>query len=161
MATFPLRQRPAESYRQRPRSFGSPRDKGGRKHAGCDLYAQAGADVLAVEDGVVLLGPYRFYDGVYALEVQHPSGVVRYGEIAPAPAIAAGTPVREGQVLGRVGKMRTIPRSMLHFELYSGSGRGPLTDLKKPPYLRRADLTDPSDFLDHCHDGTSVSPNPT
>ncbi len=39
MATFPLARRPQESYKDRPRSFGSPRSGGKRKHAGCDPYA--------------------------------------------------------------------------------------------------------------------------
>ena len=77
MAIFPLRSRPKESYKEHPRSFGSPRSNGARKHAGCDLYAPAGAEILAVEDGTVLRGPYLFYDGVLALDVQHSSGIVR------------------------------------------------------------------------------------
>ena len=93
--TFPLRKRPAASYHERPRAFGAPRANGARKHAGCDLYAPAGTEVLAVEDGTVLRGPYLFYDVVYALEVQHPSGIVRYGEIAcAAEGIATGVAVK-------------------------------------------------------------------
>lgn len=151
MPTFPLRQRPTASYHERPRSFGSPRDKGKRKHAGCDLYARAGAEVLAIEDGTVLRGPYLFYDGVFAIEVQHASGVVRYGEIAGGESpLRPGIAVKEGQVIGTVGKMNTVPQSMLHFELYSGASSGALTDRTKPPYQRRADLRDPSPLLDAC-----------
>jgi murein DD-endopeptidase MepM/ murein hydrolase activator NlpD len=63
--------------------------------------------VLAVEDGKVIRGPYLFYDVVYALEVQHPSGIVRYGEISrAAEGIAAGVAVKAGQVIGYVGKMK-------------------------------------------------------
>ena len=65
--TFPLRARPAESYHERPRAFGSPRDGGARSHAGCDLYAAAGSDVLALESGTVTRGCYPFYDVVFAL----------------------------------------------------------------------------------------------
>src|ERR1035438_5940841 len=54
MATFPLKHRPKESYKERPRSFGGPRAGGKRKHAGCDLYAPAGTEVLAVADGTVI-----------------------------------------------------------------------------------------------------------
>ena len=53
MPIFPLHVRPKESYKEPPRSFGSSRDHGARKHAGCDLYAPAGTEVLAVEDGTV------------------------------------------------------------------------------------------------------------
>jgi murein DD-endopeptidase MepM/ murein hydrolase activator NlpD len=112
--------------------------------------------VLAVEDGTVLRGPYLFYDVVYALEVQHPSGIVRYGEIArAAEGIAAGVAVKAGQVLAYVGKMKTVQQSMLHFELFGGSGDGPLTNRQNPPFMRRADLQDPTGFLDACQEVTN------
>jgi hypothetical protein len=99
--------RPKESYKEPPRSFGSSRDHGARKHAGCDLYAPAGTEVLAVEDGTVIRGPYPFYDVVRALEVQHPSGIVRYGEIArAAEGIAAGVAVKPPRFWGTSGKSR-------------------------------------------------------
>jgi len=151
MATFPLRARPRESYKERPRAFGSPRDNGARKHAGCDLYAPAGTEVLAVEDGTVVRGPYLFYDVVNAIEIQHPSGVVRYGEISKAAeGIHVGAQVKAGQVIAYVGKMETVAQSMLHFELYAGTGHGPLTDRERAPFMRRADVVDPAPFLDGC-----------
>ena len=156
MSTFPLRSRPAESYKEHPRSFGSPRAGGARKHAGCDLYAAAGAEVLAVEDGTVLRGPYLFYDVVYALEVQHPSGIVRYGEIShAAEGIATGVAVKAGHVIGYVGKMKTVAQPMLHFELFSGTAEGPLTNRQNPPFMRREDLQDPTAFLDACQEVTT------
>ena len=151
MATFPLRKRPVASYKASPRSFGSSRAGGNRKHAGCDLYAQAGDEVLAVEDGVVVRGPYLFYDGVYAIEVQHASGLIRYGEISKAAnGLQPGSTVKEGQVIGFVGKMQTVPQSMLHLEMFSGHHTGQLTDREQKPYMRRADLINPTEFLDGC-----------
>jgi murein DD-endopeptidase MepM/ murein hydrolase activator NlpD len=151
MAVFPLRSRPKESYKERPRSFGSSRAKGTRKHAGCDLYASPGAPVLAIEDGKVVRGKYLFYDVVYAIEVQHPSGIVRYGEISDvAEGIHEGVEVKAGQVLGYVGKMKTVAQSMLHIEMYSGTEQGPLTDKRNAPYMRRKDLVDPTPTLDAC-----------
>ena len=156
MPIFPLHVRPKESYKEPPRSFGSSRDHGARKHAGCDLYASAGTEVLAVEDGTVIRGPYLFYDVVYALEVQHPSGIVRYGEIShAAEGIATGVTVKAGQVLGYVGKMQTVAQSMLHLELFAGTAQGPLTDRNHPPYMRRGDLVDPTAFLDSCMEVTN------
>lgn len=109
MPVFPLHVRPRESYKEPPRSFGASRDHGARKHAGCDLYAPAGSEVLAVEDGTVIRGPYPFYDVVHALEAQHPSGTVRYGEIAhAAEGIETGVTVKVGRVFGYVGKMQTV-----------------------------------------------------
>lgn len=151
MATFPLRSRPHESYHERPRAFGCPRDGGARKHAGCDLYAPAGTPVLAVEDGKVVRAVYPFYDVVFAIEIEHPCGIVRYGEIShAAEGLVVGSEVHAGQVIGYVGKMVSVPQSMLHFELYSGQGHGPLTDRNHPPFQRRTDLVDPTAFLDGC-----------
>jgi murein DD-endopeptidase MepM/ murein hydrolase activator NlpD len=157
MGLFPLQSRPVESYRDRPRSFGSPRSNGARKHAGCDLYAPAGAEVLAVEDGTVLRGPYRFYDVVQALEVKHTCGLIRYGEIShAAEGIAAGVAVKAGQVIGYVGKMQTVAQSMLHFEMFAGTGQGPLTDRNRAPFMRRSDLVDPTALLDSCAEAVGV-----
>ena len=148
--TFPLRQRPAESYHERPRAFRAPRDGGARAHAGCDLYAAVVDDVLAMEAGTVTRGCYPFYDVVFALEITAASGrVIRYGEIAGAAVgLRRGTLIDEGQAIARVGKMQTVAQPMLHLEVYDGTGTGPLTDRKRPPFLRRADLVDPTGLLD-------------
>jgi murein DD-endopeptidase MepM/ murein hydrolase activator NlpD len=122
-----------------------------RKHAGCDLYAAPGTEVLAVEDGTVVRGPYLFYDVVYAIEVQYTSGLFRYGEISHAvDGLKPGSPVKAGQVIGYVGKMQTVSASMLHLEMYTGKATGPLTSREHQPYLRRSDLVDPTSFLDAC-----------
>ena len=154
--TFPLRQRPAADYHVRPRSFGSPRGVtpqspgGTRKHAGCDLYALPGTEILAMEAGAVTRGCYLFYDVVYALEVTGVSGhVIRYGEIAgTAPGIFQDGTIAEGQVIAYVGKMETVSQAMLHLEVYSGTATGPLTDRNSPGFERRADLIDPTEMLD-------------
>ena len=57
-----------------------------------------------------------------------------------ADGIRLGSSVRSGQVIAYVGKMFHL--SMLHFELYSGTGRGPLTDRSNKPFQRRGDLID-------------------
>jgi len=160
MATFPFRSRPVQSYKEPPRSFGASRDNGARKHAGCDLYAPVGTEILAVEAGTITRGCYLFYDVVYALEVTGASGrVVRYGEIsAAAPGIRLGSQVAEGQLIAHVGKMQAVAQAMLHLELYSGTGQGPLTDKTRPGFERRADLEDPTAFLDACQDWTPPAP---
>lgn len=144
---FPLSVRPAESYREGMRRFGARR-KGGRLHAGCDLYADVGTPILALDAGKVIR-VYEFYLGTFALEVQHPKFIARYGEIKQglAPGVAKDKPVTRGQPLAYVGKLAGLNMSMLHLELYSGSGTGPLTT-KTGPYKRRADLIDPTAILD-------------
>ncbi len=130
-------------------AFGSPRDGSRRKHAGTDLYAPEGTEILAMDNGRVVIGPYPFYAGTYALEIQHPWGVVRYGEIAGTIGdLKTGDFVSVGQPIARVGKVASTKDSMLHLELYTGDCDGSLTDRSRPPYLRRADLIDPTEFLD-------------
>jgi murein DD-endopeptidase MepM/ murein hydrolase activator NlpD len=145
---FPIPFVPGLSYRTGGRKFGAPRQEG-RKHAGCDLIAPLGTPVIAVADGVVMEAAEReFYRGTYALVVQHSGYVARYCEVrGAAPGIIRGLSVKAGTVIGYVGKM--YKDSMLHFELYEGSyGRGHLTDRSNKPFQRRADLKDPSVFLD-------------
>lgn len=158
---FPLRKRPAPyGYKDGGRQFGAYRNEN-RLHAGCDLLAPEGTEVLAIDHGTVIQGPYLFYDVVYALEVKHDSGVVvRYGEIRQSVprGISAGARVSKGQVIGYVGLM-TSGSSMLHFEMYEGTVNGELTT-GSGPYRRRSDLMDPSPFLDAAPLVTDAPPKP-
>jgi murein DD-endopeptidase MepM/ murein hydrolase activator NlpD len=127
------------------RYFGAPR--AGRKHAACDLIAPKGTKIFAVEEGVVINGPYPFYNGTDALEVRHPLFTVRYGEILKAAdGLTIGSKVTKGQLIAYVGKMHKD--SMLHFEMYDGSGSGSLTVRSNKPFQRRSDLVDPTEYLD-------------
>lgn len=158
---FPLRKRPAPyGYKDGGRQFGAYRNVN-RLHAGCDLLAPEGTEVLAIDNGTVIQGPYLFYDVVYALEVKHDSGiVVRYGEIRQSVprGISAGARVSKGQVIGYVGLM-TSGSSMLHFEMYKGTVNGELTT-GSGPYRRRSDLMDPTPFLDAAPLLTEAPPKP-
>jgi murein DD-endopeptidase MepM/ murein hydrolase activator NlpD len=134
-----------------PRSFGSLRANG-RLHAGCDLYAPIGSSIVAIAKGkVASVGP--FYWGTDAVVVNHLGyGVVRYGEVTVAPGIAPGVEVVEGQIIAFIAQLTNPnpangnPHPMLHFELYSGNGTGPLST-GDSPYKRRADLKDPTGIL--------------
>jgi murein DD-endopeptidase MepM/ murein hydrolase activator NlpD len=146
---FPLFQRPAESYTTRPRNFGSGRSKG-RKHAGCDLYAPVGTVIRAMAQGKVITALYAFYGGTYAIEIDHGTFVARYGEIQKTTAdkLKVGADVTPGQVIAAVGKLNNYHESMLHLELYAGTASGGLTVRGSLPYQRRADLFDPTTWLD-------------
>ncbi|MGA2709358.1 MAG: M23 family metallopeptidase [Steroidobacteraceae bacterium] len=152
MAIFPVpRWIDTYSYEVSPRSFGSAR-AGGRKHAGCDLYAPLGSEIKAVAAGKVTRVA-TFYWGTFAIEVEHPGiGVIRYGEVTVAPGIAGNMLVAEGQTIAFIAQLvnpnpsGTNPHPMLHFEMYSGSGSGLLTTAAVP-YKRRSDLVNPTDFL--------------
>lgn len=144
--TFPLRFNPSESYKTGGRKFGAPRPQmgAGILHPACDLIAPVGTEVLAVDDGVIIKGPYDFYLGSYAIEVQHRYFIVRYGEIKKEQITSPF--VKRGQVIAHVSKVGK--GSMLHFEMFTGDASGELTQKPKPPWNRRKDLMDPTYFLD-------------
>ncbi len=134
------------------RWFGAPRDDG-RIHAGCDLLARPGTKVLAIDHGTV---QYRadFYLGTDQLVVKHGNFIVRYGEVAKdkkVKGIKNGSVVKPGDVIAYVGRLK-----MLHFEMYQGTETGYLTRRKNKDYKfvdpknyqRRADLIDPTPYLD-------------
>ena len=141
---FPLKFVPRLSYKTGGRKFG-PRPRRAF-HPACDLIARPGTEVLAVDAGIVVKGPYLFFHGAYAIEVKHPLFLVRYCEIGGTTAARTGTVVRAGQVIGHLVKMHRD--SMLHFEMYKGTASGRLTVVKNLPTRRRKDLMDPTKWLD-------------
>ncbi len=146
---FPLKRRPSSSYKKGARYYGAKR-KGGRLHAGCDLIAPVGTKIYAVADGVIK--KYKnFYHHTHAIVVLHTGGfVVRYGEVSPsglAPGLKIGSKVKSGQFIAYVGQL-SGGSHMLHFELYTGTESGRLTVRSNKPYQRRADLVDPTVYLD-------------
>ncbi|WP_376093944.1 M23 family metallopeptidase [Roseomonas sp. CCTCC AB2023176] len=150
---FPLKEKPKDSYHERPRKFGAPRSHGKRKHAGCDLYAPVGTGVYAVADGKVLAA-YPFYLGTWAVEVDHGDFVVRYGEVQKklGPGVTPGARILAGAEIGTIGRLEGLTVSMVHFEMYAGTETGPLTVKggkgKFAAYQRRDDLLDPTPYLD-------------
>ncbi len=143
---FPIRIRPQASYTQGKTKFAARRSGGRRLHAGVDLYTPQATPFRAVADGRILQGPYRFYQGTYALEVLHQGGfVVRYGEIFPqlTRGLGTGSRISAGQDLGRIKKTRCC-HPMLHFELYSGQARGALSQRSGNRFQRRRDIIDPT-----------------
>ena len=54
-------------------------------------------------DGIVVRGPYPFYCETFALEIDHGSFLARYGEIQSSTDVHAGSTVRAGQAIARVG----------------------------------------------------------
>ena len=147
---FPLLKKPKETYKDGPRRFGAERSHGKRLHAGCDLYAPEGTEVFAVKDGTIILGPYDFYQGTIAIEVDHGSFIGRYTEMknVTVQGIKVGAKITGGQLIGYIGKLEDINFTMLHFEMYSGKSKGPLTDKTNAPYMRRIDLIDPTEYID-------------
>ncbi len=157
MATFPIPFVPTQGYRG-GLGFGASRRVKGvkRAHGACDLIAPKGTEIRAVEDGIVLQSPQRFYHGTFAFAVQHSSFIVRYCEIERdlSGGIHPGAAVYEGQIIAHVGKM--FHSSMLHLEIYKGTAKGGFTNrtnqkylyVKNANYQRRKDLVDPTPYLD-------------
>lgn len=161
---FPLKKDP-DYYCDEGRSFSASRDFG-RLHAACDLLAPPGTPIYAVADGTVVQMPYFFYLGTDALEIRHSelidgdgtsiqNAIVRYGEIAPGSAVdqrtgrllKAGDKVKRGQQIARVGVLIDYDAYMLHWELFRGNRKGPLTIDYGGVYQRREDLMNPTEFL--------------
>jgi murein DD-endopeptidase MepM/ murein hydrolase activator NlpD len=157
-------------------SFGAGRSNG-RIHAGCDLYwtpdgglsyktsyraYNDNTPIYAVADGTIVDFSY-FYQGTYALVVDHGEFTIRYGEVdGNLPAgISVGAKVKAGQQIAIMGDLDLNSGiwSMLHFEIYSNDKTGPLTNTQNRSYLnvpnanyqRRADLMDCRPFLRGLH----------
>ena len=148
--TFPFDGPATTDFLNAPRSFGSCRSNCRRKHAAADLYSHYRRPIYAVGDGTVK-DFYYFYDGTYALVVDHGDFVVRYGEIMKRlpSGIYIGAKVKRGQHIASIGDLASLPQSMLHFERYTGKGSGQLTQRSNPPFQRRWDLVNPTqDLLD-------------
>jgi hypothetical protein len=153
---FPFTRLPATDWTSGMGRFGGNRSNG-RAHAACDLYFPAGTTIHAITDGTVIRGPYFFYLGTYALEIDHGSFIARYGEIQQSAFVRKGDRVKAGQPIAKVGHLTNIqvPSDMLHLELYNKTASGPLTvpaiSGKKAsngrPFMRRKDLIDPTPKL--------------
>lgn len=147
---FPTNQRATQSYAEGKTRFRAGRSGGRRLHAGVDIYRKKNDAAVAVASGRVIRGHYYFYQGVFAVEVKHPNFIARYGEVlgTPPKGVLKGNNVVAGQTVGLIGKVNSgccLP--MLHFEMYKGTSRGPLSRYRSPPYDRRPDVMDPTDYV--------------
>lgn len=145
---------PLENFRsEKPlngRAFGASRDDSKRAHAGVDLYAPIGTNVIAVADGEVI-DIDHFYGGTDEVAVKNDDGiVVRYTELDPL--VKVGDKLKKGDVVGKIIPNNICGSHMLHIEVYEGTETGPLTDrnnenykyVPSANYNRRPDLIDPT-----------------
>jgi murein DD-endopeptidase MepM/ murein hydrolase activator NlpD len=99
--------------------FASPRN-GRRLHEGIDLFARVGTPVLAARSGIVAAANRNLGMGKYVV-IRHPGNLVTiYGHLSRA-YVAKGQFLRQGDVIGAVGKTgnaryRDI-QPHLHFEV--------------------------------------------
>lgn len=147
---FPTIKKVTHPYTSGMRRFNANRGNGTRKHAACDLYRVKNEAIVSVAPGKVIRDHYYFYQGTYAIEVEHQGGfIVRYGEITgkKVDGMKIGKSVNMGDRLGYVGVVNSnccLP--MLHFEMYKGDKKGPLS-VDGNKYQRRSDLMDPTFYL--------------
>lgn len=150
---FPMKKHPTHSMTEGMRRFGAGRSNGARLHAAADLYQTQYQPVYAIAKGKVLRDRVPFYLGTNVTEIEHPGGfIARYGEMASASLkpLKVGDTVKAGQLIGYIKKVnsRNVKNPMLHFELYTGKGSGPLTVEKRGnKFQRRSDLINPTQYL--------------
>ncbi|HUD29302.1 MAG TPA: M23 family metallopeptidase [Novosphingobium sp.] len=90
-----------------------------RMHAGIDFGARYGSPIYAVADGVVAFAGRHGGHGNY-VRLRHAGGLdTGYGHMSRI-AVANGTRVRAGQVIGYVGSTGLSTGPHLHFEAYRG-----------------------------------------
>jgi murein DD-endopeptidase MepM/ murein hydrolase activator NlpD len=92
-----------------------------RAHRGVDFAADAGTEVMATGDGVVIFAGWRGDLG-NLIEVRHPNGwITRYGHLrAFARGIRVGSRVRQSDVVGYVGMTGLANGPHVHYEMRRG-----------------------------------------
>jgi murein DD-endopeptidase MepM/ murein hydrolase activator NlpD len=104
-------------------SWHEPRS-GGRLHEGTDIIGARGLAVYAVVDGVISKAYNGLALGGNSLRLTMPDGTYFfYSHLdAFAPGIAAGVPVRAGQIIGYNGSTGNAGSPHLHFEVHPRGG---------------------------------------
>lgn len=137
------------------RGFGRNKSNG-RFHAGTDILANYGDDVISIEKGIVKnifvftypeLDKSEKYERTYAIAIQHEDGnYALYAEIQK-PKLKIGQKIKAGQKIGKVSTVlpEKQEKSMLHFEYHSQlprkttkwyKGKKPRGLLNSTKYLR-------------------------
>lgn len=100
-----------------------------RSHRGVDYAADAGTEIMATSDGVIIhRGPKGGLGN--AIEIRHPNGfVTRYGHMSGFKrGLSVGTRVKQSDVIGYVGMTGLATGPHLHYEmLRSGQHMDPLS----------------------------------
>lgn len=120
---------PLPAVTRRRWTFGANRSgkQGPRHHAGVDLYAPKGSEVLAPEAGKLIASQRFLGPQAVALLMQGDSGnVILLGEVLPNSwghlGLSIGDRVAAGQPVARVG-VTPGGSSMLHYEMYTEGTR--------------------------------------
>lgn len=126
-----------------------------RKHAGSDIYAIAGTEVHAINEGTVFEEINEYINGltnIKSIWIDHGDFVGRYCEIVPEIGIKKGIKVTKGQLIGKVADLPDKiygKNDMLHFEYYSKEAakiQGASLEVRNK--LRKKYLLDGTKFLE-------------
>jgi len=92
-----------------------------RSHRGVDYAADAGTEIMATSDGVII---HRGFDNSYgnSIQIRHPNGfVTRYAHMrAFRSGFVVGSRVQQGDVIGYVGSTGLATGPHLHYEMLRG-----------------------------------------
>lgn len=94
--------------------------RAGGNHAGLDILAPKGAEVLAAGDGTVVYAGDSLRGYGNAAVIDHGSGITTlYGHLMEI-CVKSGDIVRQGAAIGKVGKTGNATTWHLHFEIRAG-----------------------------------------
>ena len=101
----------------------------GRAHQGVDIKAPMGTPIRAALAGVVVSSSWQHGYGLTVV-VKHPAGKTLYAHLQRS-LVKRGNAVRQGQLIGRVGKTGNAEGAHLHFESRDQAGnlQDPMTTL--------------------------------
>ena len=178
--TFPLPHFPTETGWRHGRvhhqqEFGGPRfdddtQQWSRRHAGVDLEAPIGTDVLAMADGIVLRVAY-FYNQTSEITVLvQELASYGIGEVNTSPKWLprdVGAFVHQGEPIAKVGQRfdkagKPNSRAMVHLEFFSDETRNMRLGYREknqlsegkpgtaahPTFRRRSDMEDPTNLVE-------------
>jgi len=110
-----------------------------RMHSGVDFAASWGSPIYAVTEGRVSYAGWHGGHGNY-VRLDHGGGIATgYGHMSRI-AVAPGTAVRRGQVIGYVGSTGLSTGAHLHYEVYRG---GQTVDPMSVRMVQRQQVVDP------------------
>ncbi|MEO2074292.1 MAG: peptidoglycan DD-metalloendopeptidase family protein [Bacillus sp. (in: firmicutes)] len=92
------------------------------KHKGIDIAGKVGTPILSVEDGVVVKSYFSTTYGNVVF-IKHPSNFVTVYAHLNNRNVIAGQKIKQGQIIGRMGKTGQATGPHLHFETHETEWR--------------------------------------
>ena len=112
--------------------YGDPRDGGKRSHEGVDIFAKKGTPVIAPTDGYITrVGTSKLGGKVVWMKDQK-RGHAYYFAHLDSQAVAAGTKIKQGELIGTVGNTGNAKYtpSHLHFGIYQHHSKDPINYIR-------------------------------